>query len=118
MAYISKGFAPQSRMIREGGKVVASYDTGKAELIGTANNLDRHTNANDFSAWEAGLYRQGDRYFLAGIGGPRSPYAHRCEDGGRNEGYKIIPLHHDEAQYWARIHLDMDLAEAEAEATA
>ena len=56
--------------------------------------------SNDFSAWDAGLYRtQSGRWFLAGWGGPMTQFGHgSMSHGGRSGGSRIIPLTREEAR--------------------
>jgi hypothetical protein len=87
------------------------YDTNKAELIGEA---DSGGNVNDFSYWEAGLYRtpRAGRYFLAGSGGPMTLWARRVDGNSRSGGSGIKPLSADEALEWAGQYLEPDAVEA------
>ena len=71
------------------------YNTETATKIGEASFGAR----TDFSAWRAGLYKtRSGNFFLAGRGGPMSPFSVRLSDGSYTSSSRIIPLTRDEAK--------------------
>lgn len=73
------------------------YDTETAESVYTY----RFSHPGDFQGWDATLYKtKSGRWFLHGVGGPASPYAHKCDSGGWNGGSKIVALTEEEAKDW------------------
>lgn len=84
------------------------YDTDTADLIGRAERCH-----GSFSDWDAGLFRtKNGAYFLAGEGGPASPYAAPSGERGTQSGSKIIPLTLEEARDWAEHNLETEVVEA------
>lgn len=88
------------------------YDTDKAILVGTAGS-DGNISVNDFSYWEAGLYKtpRSGVFFLAGEGGAMTRWATPIGNNGRSGGSGIIPLDRDEALEWAERYLPSDVIE-------
>lgn len=79
------------------------YDTEKATEIGH----DSHSNRGEFNYWCETLYRKRTgEFFLHGEGGTVSNYAVCYGQNNWSGGEKIIPLSFDEAQHWAKEHLD------------
>lgn len=80
------------------------YDTEKSILVGKS---DSGGFVNDFSYWEAGLYKtpRSGAFFLAGQGGPMTRWAQPVGSNGRSGGSGIIPLDADEALEWAERYL-------------
>lgn len=91
------------------------YDTDAAILVGETCN-DNGYAPNDSLYWKAGLFRtpRSGRYFIAGLGGAMTRFAHRHDDGCRSGGTRIIPVDDAEAGEWAQEHLGITLAEAAA----
>lgn len=91
------------------------YDTDIAILIGETSNSNEYA-PNDSGFWKAGLFRtpRSSRYFIAGVGGPMTRFAHRHDDGCRSGGDKIIPVDDAEADEWAQEHLGIVLTEPAA----
>ena len=83
------------------------YNTDTAIEIGSDYN---NVYTNDFSYWEATLYKtpRSGRFFLAGKGGPMTRFRLRCDDGTSTFGSKIIPMSKAEAMEWAKEYLDYD----------
>lgn len=81
------------------------YDTDTAKNLGYIS----YNHPGDFTWWTEHLYRKRTgEYFLHGIGGPMSKYAHQV---GLNEwtgGEKIKPLTREEAQKWAEENLEAE----------
>ena len=80
------------------------YDTEKAKHIGTAAGGD------GFHAWEEDLYqKRTGEFFLYGMGGPATKYAHYVDGNNAwSGGDKIIPLPYDKAREWVEEHLTAD----------
>lgn len=87
------------------------YDTAKAILVG---ETDSGGSVNDFSYWEAGLYKtpRSGAFFLAGHGGPMTRWAQPVGSNGRSGGSGIITLDADEALAWAERYLTAAQIEA------
>ena len=84
------------------------YNTETATKIGEASFGAR----TDFKAWEASLFRTPrGNYFLAGRGGPMSPFSQRLSDGSYTSSSRIIPLTEQEAKEWAEKYLDDAIVE-------
>ena len=81
------------------------YDTDKAELIG---NHEHGTLVNDFSYWEASLYKtpRVGQYFLAGRGGPMTRFARRIDNHTVGFGERIIPISESDALDWIDQYLN------------
>lgn len=91
-------------------KVIAGskYDTDTAQLLGTWTN----GYIDDFEAIEESLYRtKAGKYFLHGVGGPKSRYGKWVDNSTLEGGSEIIPLTREAAQKWAEEHLDTDTYE-------
>jgi hypothetical protein len=88
------------------------YDTSKATLIGETSSPG-YVSVNDFSYWEAGLYKtpRSGTYFLAGQGGPMTRWS-RSAGNMQTGGSGIIPLDADEALEWAERYLATSEVEA------
>lgn len=81
------------------------YDTNTAQKLGEWDN--GHC-TNEFAYCAETLYRKRTgEYFLFGEGHAMSKYA---SHSGNNSGWgeKIIPLSYEEAQQWAKGHLEAD----------
>lgn len=81
------------------------YDTNTAQKLGEWDN-GHYT--NEFAYCAETLYRKRTgEYFLFGEGHAMSKYA---SHSGNNSGWgeKIIPLSYEEAQQWAKGHLEAD----------
>lgn len=73
------------------------YDTEKAIVVcDVSNGLSNR----DFSFIKAKLYKtkRSGRYFIAGVGGAMTSFAHVCSDGSRIGGEKIIPISEKSAE--------------------
>ena len=80
------------------------YDTSTARLMGKWSN-----GAIDFTAIDEALYRKKTgEFFLAGEGGPATPYAEPADRGGWRAGSRIMPMTYDEARTWAEEKLEAD----------
>ncbi len=81
------------------------YDTDTAKFLGYAG----YSHPGDFSFWLERLYqKKTGEFFLHGIGGAMSKYAHRTGLNEWSGGEKIIPLTREEAQKWAEKNLDVE----------
>ena len=83
------------------GKV---YDTEKAKYVGSAAGGD------GFHALKEDLYqKRTGEFFLYGMGGPATKYAHYVDGNNAwSGGDKIIPLPYDKAREWVEEHLTAD----------
>ena len=97
------------------------YDTGKALLIGKADNLgDGARTRTVMTFWEAWLYvsRKSEHYFLFGRGGSMSRFgqaAGRNTFGGAGMFSDLIPLSKGEAYQWCYMYLGADIAKSHFE---
>ncbi len=81
------------------------YDTNTARFIGYAG----YSYPGDLSFWLERLYRKKTgEFFLHGVGGAMSKYAHRAGLNEWSGGEEIIPLSPEEARKWAEEHLNAD----------
>jgi len=81
------------------------YDTETAIMIGASS----HLSPGDHGHWDAGLYEaENGNYFLAGEGGPASPYGEQVDQNTFSGGHKIIPLTPEAAQKWAEENLPVE----------
>jgi hypothetical protein len=90
------------------------YDTAKAMLVGYYDNIGVGVDSrSDFGYWEAELYKtpRSGTFFLAGEGGPMSPFGRQSGLSTWSWGEKIIPLSLDEAQQWAERYLKPEIVE-------
>lgn len=84
------------------------YDTETAKKLASYCN-----NRSDFSRCTETLYRKRTgEYFLHGVGGPSSAYAHAVDYNSWSGGEKIIPFTEEKAREWAEDRLDGDDYEA------
>lgn len=88
------------------------YDTEKAILVGKAGS-DGNISVDDFSYWEAGLYKtpRSGVFFLAGTGGAMTRWATPIGNNGRSGGSGVIPLDREEARLWAERFLPAEIVE-------
>lgn len=85
-----------------GGKM---YNTDTAAQIGGAG----YSHPGDFGFWVEYLYqKKTGEFFLHGIGGAMSKYAHRTGLNEWSGGEEIIPLSPEEARKWAEKHLEVE----------
>lgn len=90
------------------------YDTDKAQLLGSADNLARGCDSvTDFRFWTASLYMtpRSGRYFLAGEGGPMSRFAQAEGQNTWRGGADLLPMTEPEAREWAEQNLDVETIE-------
>jgi hypothetical protein len=90
------------------------YDTGKAVIIGEANNMGGGVDSTgDFGYWSATLYRtpQAKRHFLAGRGGPATRFAQSAGRSAWVGGEGIIPLTDKDARQWAERYLTPEIVD-------
>jgi hypothetical protein len=81
------------------------YDTDTAKILGSAG----YSHPGDFNHWKETLYiKKTGEFFLHGIGGPMSKYAHRVSLNEWTGGEKIIPLTREEARKWIEKNLDVE----------
>lgn len=82
------------------GKV---YDTEKARKLG------RHCSGYGYDSIDEALYqKRTGEFFLYGVGGPATKYAHSVGLNQWSGGEKIIPLDVKAARKWVEDHLDAD----------
>lgn len=86
------------------------YDTDKAVLLGSTTESSK----GSYDRLEESLYKtpRSGRFFLAGVGGPKTRYARRVEQNAWTGGSKIIPLTFEDAQAWAETNLRDDVVAA------
>ncbi len=86
------------------------YDTEKSDFVGTATAT---CPTNDFSYWEASLYRtpRSKSFFLVGEGGPMTRWGRRVSDNSTTWGAGLFPLDKTEALAWAEQYLDTETVE-------
>lgn len=85
------------------GKV---YDTEKARELGT------YSGGDGFYSIDERLYqKRTGEFFLHGVGGPATKYAHSVGLNQWSGGEKIIPLDVKAARQWVEEHLDTDAYE-------
>ncbi len=85
------------------------YDTETAIEIG--NTGSKGISQSDFNYWDASLYRtKNDNYFVAGEGGPLSPYGDTYV-GESRYGEGIIAMTEIEAFEWCQCHGLVDVIE-------
>ena len=81
------------------------YDTTTATQVGGAG----YSHPGDFNFWVEYLYRKKTgEFFIHGIGGAMSKYAHRTGLNEWSGGEEIIPLSPEEARKWAEKHLEVE----------
>lgn len=87
------------------------YDTATAERIAGGGS---DVGPSDYRWYSESLYRtRKGTWFLAGEGGPASPYAEPIEGGrGRIGGSGIKPLSPEEARAWLERERRLDVLEA------
>ena len=85
---------------------------GKMYNTETAKHITGYSNGrgwSDFRHYEEDLYqKRTGEYFLAGEGGPLSPYAEACPSGGWDSGSGIKPLTDKAAREWVEHFSDVD----------
>lgn len=97
------------------------YDTGKALLIGKADNLGSGARTRTvMHFWEAWLYvfPKSEHYFLFGRGGSMSRFgqaAGRNTFGGAGMFSDLIPLSKGEAYQWCFTYLGPEIAKSHFE---
>lgn len=83
----------------------ARYDTDTAKKLGFSQNSPE----SDLDWYEEALYRtKSGKYFIHGVGGPRTKYASPRGDGGWCSGEAIVPISEDAARQWAEKKLPAD----------
>lgn len=87
-----------------------TYNTETATEICVLGS-DGNTSQRDFRWWSARLFiTKKGRFFMAGRGGPMSPFAVRCGNGtSGSDG--IIPLSHDQARSYAEREASPEVVE-------
>lgn len=81
------------------------YDTDTAKFLGYAG----YSHPGDFGYWRETLYvKKTGEFFIHGVGGPMSKYAHRTGLNEWSGGEEIIPLSPEEARKWVEENLDAD----------
>ncbi len=86
------------------------YDTKTAKLL----CKNKYGLPGNFEYYWEGLYRKKTgEYFLAGEGGPMSPYGEQTGTNSWSGGEEIIPLSREEAMKFAEKHMDADKFEEE-----
>ena len=84
------------------------YNTDTAKLIESFS----HKYRNDFEYFKEELYqKKTGEFFIDGEGGAASKYAEDGATGGRNFGFKLVPLTETEAQEWVEKRADAELYE-------
>lgn len=85
------------------------YDTEKSVLIGSTTFGAK----GSYDRIEESLHKtpRAGRFFLAGVGGPKTRYARRVETNAWTGGSKIIPLTFEEAREWAEANLPVSVVE-------
>lgn len=84
-----------------------TYNTETATEIGGIGSVGTHQ--GDFQDWSATLYRtRNGRYFMAGRGGPSSPFSVSAGQNAWSGSSGIIALTPDEALAYAERDLDAD----------
>ena len=79
------------------------YDTDTAHVLAS----DSYSNTKDDNFWEETLYRKNTgEFFLYGVGGPLSKYAKAAGLNRWESGSRIMPVTLEEAQEWAKEHLE------------
>lgn len=87
-----------------------TYNTETADMICEIGSRD--FSRSDFNFWDAKLYRtKKGRFFMAGEGGARSPFARPYCQNGWQGGSGIVPLDHDEARTYAERQTDAETIE-------
>lgn len=86
------------------------YDTEKSILVGSTTFGAK----GSYDRIEESLHKtpRAGRFFLAGVGGPKTRYARKVEANAWTGGSKIIPLTVEEAREWAEANLAADVIEA------
>jgi len=78
------------------------YDTDTAKLIGSIS----YGYPSDLNYWNEELYqKKTGEFFLYGVGGPMSKYAHRIGQNEWSGGEELFPLTPEEAKRWTEEHL-------------
>jgi hypothetical protein len=81
------------------------YDTDTAKILGSAG----YSHPGEFNHWKETLYiKKTGEFFLHGIGGPMSKYAHRIGPDEWSGGEEIHPLSPEEARKWIEKNLDVE----------
>lgn len=81
------------------------YNTDTAKNLGSTG----YSHPGDFSFWVERLYRKKTgEFFLHGVGGPMSKYAHQVGPNEWSGGEEIHPLSLEEAREWAEKNLETE----------
>ena len=84
-----------------------AYDTETAVKIGSHSET---IDGSDYRSYKESLFRKvTGEYFLAGEGGSLSPYG-KIRGREMCSGRKIIPLNDEEAKYWIKKYLGLDIS--------
>ena len=85
----------------------ARYDTDTAKKLGFSQNAPE----SDLDWYEEALYRtKSGKYFIHGVGGPRTKYASPRGDGGWCSGEAIVPISEDVNDIQATVYIPAALA--------